>query len=536
MRGTHRRAAAWQPRCSRPARDRAAAQDAPPADDRFEVTLLDKNITQGIRIATAPDGRVLLAERDGRLKIFKPDTGTTVVAGQIPTGAAGRARLRGPGGWRRTSPRRSNIYAHYVPTDAALHDDADLARLALHAHRRHAGPERPRRRSTTSSTRPTRAAATARGDLEFAPNGDLYIATGDNTGCCASFGYPPMDERRRARSPTTPRRPRPTRTTRWARSCASTRSPTPGRDGRRRAARTRSRPATCSRGTEDGGGKTLREIYAMGLRNPFTIGAGARPTASCGSPTTARTRRSPTPRAARPATCRMILHEASPPTIGWPYCYVPEQALRATGTTSPAPRRGYYDCDNLVNNSPNNLTPPAEHVRQRRPARHPGRHAAHDVVDLQRRARPRRRSRTSSAAARWPARATQYDASNPSTSKFPEWFNDRYFYFEWTTDWVADRRPSTPTARSRTAGSSCRSTRSSSRWTCSSAPTARSTCSPTATAGGPTTTTPACTASSYAAGNRKPTIKASADKDSGGTPLTVNFDATRLDRPRRATR
>ncbi len=33
------------------------------------------------------------------------------------------------------------------------------------------------------------------GDLEFAPNGDLYIATGDNTGCCASFGYPPMDER-----------------------------------------------------------------------------------------------------------------------------------------------------------------------------------------------------------------------------------------------------------------------------------------------------------------------------------------------------
>jgi hypothetical protein len=50
----------------------AAAQDPPP-DDRFDVTLLEKSITQGTRIATAPDGRVLLAERDGRLKIYKPD-------------------------------------------------------------------------------------------------------------------------------------------------------------------------------------------------------------------------------------------------------------------------------------------------------------------------------------------------------------------------------------------------------------------------------------------------------------------------------
>ena len=30
----------------------------------------------------------------------------------------------------------------------------------------------------------------------------------------------------------------------------------------------------------------------------------------------------------------------------------------------------------------------------------------------------------------------------------------------------------------------------------------------------------------YAAGNRRPTVKASADKDSGGAPLTVNFDAS----------
>src|ERR1043165_5846620 len=67
----------------------AHAQDTQPADDRFDVTLLDKNITQGTRIATTPDGRVLLAERDGRLKIYKPDTKTTALGGQIPTGQPG---------------------------------------------------------------------------------------------------------------------------------------------------------------------------------------------------------------------------------------------------------------------------------------------------------------------------------------------------------------------------------------------------------------------------------------------------------------
>ena len=73
----------------------ARAQDAPPPDDRFDVTLLEKSITQGTRIATAPDGRVLLAERDGRLKIYKPDTKTTVIAGQIPTGQPGELGFMG---------------------------------------------------------------------------------------------------------------------------------------------------------------------------------------------------------------------------------------------------------------------------------------------------------------------------------------------------------------------------------------------------------------------------------------------------------
>ncbi len=95
----------------------AAAQDAP-SDDRFEVSLLDRNITQGIRIETLPDGRVLLAERDGRLKVFKPDTGTTVTAGQIPTGVPGD-RLRRPRG-------RAGLRDHAPPLRALRADRAGL--------------------------------------------------------------------------------------------------------------------------------------------------------------------------------------------------------------------------------------------------------------------------------------------------------------------------------------------------------------------------------------------------------------------------
>src|SRR5690348_16225586 len=92
----------------------SAALGTQPPDDRFNVSVLDQNITQGTRIATTPDGRVLLAERDGRLKVWKPSTQTTVVAGQIPTGQPGELGFMGLA----ISPDFATtgyIYAHYVP-------------------------------------------------------------------------------------------------------------------------------------------------------------------------------------------------------------------------------------------------------------------------------------------------------------------------------------------------------------------------------------------------------------------------------------
>ncbi len=171
----------------------ASAQEQPPPDDRFDVSLLDKNITQGIRIAVAPDGRVFLAERDGRLKIWKPDTKTTVVAGQIPTGQPGELGFMGLA----LSPDFATtgyIYAHYVPLTPgyATTRISRISRFTITGDTLDLASEKP----IYDIQHPAYAGGGhSAGDLEFAPNGDLYISTGDNTNCCGSFGYPPMDER-----------------------------------------------------------------------------------------------------------------------------------------------------------------------------------------------------------------------------------------------------------------------------------------------------------------------------------------------------
>ncbi len=359
----------------------AAAQDAPPSDDRFEVTLLDKNITQGIRIETAAR-RPRAARRARRPPeaLQAGDRDAPSIAGQIPTGTNGELGFVGLAAAPDFATTH-HVYAHYVPTTPAytIEPHHPRRRASRSPATRSTWP--PRSRSTTSSTRPTRAAGTAPATSSSRPT-----ATSTSRRATTPAAAPPSATRRwtsaRARSPTTRRPPRPTRTTRTARSCASARSPTRARPSAR-AARTTIPAGNLFTGAEDGGGKTLREIYAMGLRNPFTIGnaksngelwfADYGPDATLADAT-----RGPAghvlddPHDQARQLRLAVLLRAGP-------------ARTATGTTSRRAQRGFYDCDNLVNNSPNNLTPAASTFVNAGPAGHPGHHAADDVVDLQRR-------------------------------------------------------------------------------------------------------------------------------------------------------
>jgi glucose/arabinose dehydrogenase/type 1 glutamine amidotransferase len=121
-------------------------------------------------------------------------------------------------------------------------------------------------------------------------------------------------------------------------------------------------------GTEGGGGKTRPEIYAMGLRNPSRLSidpktdipyaAWVGPDAGVPSATLG------------PSTYENAAQIDHAGNYGWPYCMGDKQAYRdrvpgntpradnAPGYVSGGPATGgtdgWYDCDNLHNDSPNN--------------------------------------------------------------------------------------------------------------------------------------------------------------------------------------
>ncbi|WP_461007016.1 ThuA domain-containing protein [Streptomyces capparidis] len=115
-------------------------------------------------------------------------------------------------------------------------------------------------------------------------------------------------------------------------------------------------------GQEGGGGKARPEIYVMGVRNPARIWVDRRtgnlyagwvgPDASGPSTTWGP---------AKYDTFAVITHASN---RGWPYCVGNKQPYRDRNLPDPGQPLGWYDCDNLKNESPHNDglvdLPPAE--------------------------------------------------------------------------------------------------------------------------------------------------------------------------------
>jgi glucose/arabinose dehydrogenase/type 1 glutamine amidotransferase len=121
-------------------------------------------------------------------------------------------------------------------------------------------------------------------------------------------------------------------------------------------------------GTEGGGGKTKPEIFAMGLRNPSRLSIDPKTdtvyTAWVGPDAGAPSQE------LGPSTYENAAQISHAGNYGWPYCMGNKQAYRDrvpgnTPRTENAPgyvpggpatggTNGWYDCDNLVNDSPNN--------------------------------------------------------------------------------------------------------------------------------------------------------------------------------------
>ena len=232
----------------------AAPRLPPPAplDDRFQIEVLDDAIYEPMEMEVLPNGSVLFLERRGKMKLYQKGSTKLVhdfdvcIEGNYEDGLHGVALDPGYG------KENHHIFVYYSPAPCDSTDQF-LSRFEF----------RNGVLDTTSEVVVLRVPVQRKscchsgGSVEFGPDGNLYLSTGDNTSSKESNGYSPLDER-------------------------------PGRgpyDSQKSSANTNDLRGKILRitPTEDGGytipegnlfpngegGKP--EIYVMGARNPFRI-------------------------------------------------------------------------------------------------------------------------------------------------------------------------------------------------------------------------------------------------------------------------
>jgi len=164
----------------------ALASEVPP-DFRFRAETLATGMVQPMELELAPDGRIFFNELNGKLRVWKPGAGI-VDAGKIPVFNAMENGFLGfaldP-----AFARTGWIYLYYSPTN---HTGQRLSRFLMRGDTLDVASEKivlqfPEQRKDCCHHA---------GSVEFAPDGNLLISTGDNTHPGGEAdGYAPIDER-----------------------------------------------------------------------------------------------------------------------------------------------------------------------------------------------------------------------------------------------------------------------------------------------------------------------------------------------------
>ncbi|GAA1230051.1 hypothetical protein GCM10009676_10930 [Prauserella halophila] len=352
----------------------STAEEAPPPppDSEFQKVVLDDTPGEPMDLAVLPDGRVLHTTRSGEVRMHNPDTGRNIVAADVDVyehDEEGLQSIAIDPGFNGTTNRW--VYLYYSPPMNTPVDDPStpdvnegdapefgtpedfapfegalrLSRFQLNGDTLDLSSEQqvldvPVDRGTCCHVG---------GDIAFDSDGNLYLATGDDSNPFASDGYAPIDERD-GRNPAFDAQ----------RSSANT-NDLRGKVLRIDVGEGGSYTVPDGNLFEQGTPKTRPEIYLMGLRNPFRIDvdphSGAlyvgdySPDAATADPDRG------------PAGTGKWFVATEPGNYGWPYCATAELPYVdydfATGESGDA-----FDCAAPVNESPHNtgLTelPPVE--------------------------------------------------------------------------------------------------------------------------------------------------------------------------------
>jgi cytochrome c len=247
----------------------------PQADGPFRKVILDADkdvngdgkivdsLKEPMELAVAKDGRVFYVQRDGIVKMWKPDTRKTLVIGKLEVEDYGKSGMEDGLLGVTLDPKFTEngwIYLYYSPPETRKDKNGEkageniLSRFTLAGDKLDLASEKVMLRVATQREQCCHSG----GSLAFDAKGNLYLSTGDNTNPFASDGYAPIDERP-GRSP-------------WDAQKSSANA----NDLRGKVLRVTPQPDGSVKIPEGnlfkpGSPGTRPEIYAMGCRNPFRI-------------------------------------------------------------------------------------------------------------------------------------------------------------------------------------------------------------------------------------------------------------------------
>ncbi|KOX08091.1 glycosyl hydrolase [Micromonospora sp. NRRL B-16802] len=389
----------------------------------FEKRTLDDNTVDPMAMAVAPDGRVIYVQRGGQVKIFKPSTNSTVTAGTLSVYTGGEDGLTGMAldpnfasngyVYLYHSPASSstdvNRVSRYTLTGDTLNLSSEARIIDIPAYRDRTFPE----------------PGHTGGYIEFGPDGNLYIGTGDDTPPNLDpnwQGYAPLDWRSGKSNLDAAR--------------------TAGNTNDLRGKLLRIRPQASGGYTiptgnlyAQGTAQTRPEIYAMGFRNPFRFSIdpanGWVYLADYGPD-----RNPPTTNRGPEGLVELNVIKA-PGNYGWPFCHGDNQPYAPfnpdTGVVG-----AKFNCSAPVNNSPNNTG-----LTSLRPVVAPNMWYGYGTS-------PTFPELGSGGSAPMGGPVYRYDAANPSATKFPPYYDGVHFFYEWSRSYIKEVHFDSATAVTRT--------------------------------------------------------------------------------------
>jgi cytochrome c len=377
-------------------------------ENHFQKIVLEKACSDPVELAVAPDGRVIFIERAGALRIWKPDSKTTVTAGKLkvnyhPSGSKNVAWEDGLVGITLDPNFARNhwIYLYHSPPDL---NENQVSRFVLDGDHLDTASEKIILRVATQRD----VCCHTGGSLAFDSHGNLFLSTGDNTNPFESDGYDPIDYR--------------TNRTGWdaAKSAGNT------ADLRGKILRIHPEPDgsyTIPKGNlfAPGTEHTRPEIFVMGCRNPFRISIDPStgelfwgevgPDANLGNPERG------------PAGFDEFNRTRRAGNFGWPFLIADNKGYRAydfeTKVSGPA-----FDPQSPKNLSPNNtglqILPPAQPAWIWYPY-----------------AQSTRFPTVGSGARTACAGPVYHFKSNlHSSHKFPKEYDNTVFLYDWARNWI----------------------------------------------------------------------------------------------------